>query len=83
MKSDTPDEFFVFPDSPSLGPNCVLLSSEADSSSIGLPNRPDSDSLTPNLLLLSSEADSVFFTDIIPPLSFFSEFDFSVDDLPF
>ena len=56
MKSDTPDELFVF---------------------------PDSDSLTPNLLLLSSDADSVFFTDIIPPLSFFSEFDFSVDDLPF
>ena len=66
MKSDIPDELFVFPDS-----------------SIGLPNRPDSDSLTPNLLLLSSEADSVFFTDIIPPLSFFSEFDFSVDDLPY
>ena len=31
MKSDTPDELFVFPDSPSLGSNCVLLSSEADS----------------------------------------------------
>ena len=31
MKSDTPDELFVFPDSPSLGPHCVLLSSEADS----------------------------------------------------
>ena len=31
MKSDTPDELFVFPDSSSLGSNCVLLSSEADS----------------------------------------------------
>ena len=31
MKSDTPDELFVFPDSPSLGPNCSLLSSEAHS----------------------------------------------------
>ena len=31
MKSDTPDDLFVFPDSPSLGPNCVLLSSDADS----------------------------------------------------
>ena len=45
MKSDTPDELFVFPDFSSLGPNCVLLSSEADSfffsSSIGFPNRPD------------------------------------------
>ena len=69
MKSDIPDDLFVFPDSPSFGPNCSLLSSEADSfffsSSIGEPNRPDS--LTPNLFLLSSEADSVFYTDISPP----------------
>ena len=56
MKSDTPDELFVFPDLPSL---------------------------TPNLILLSSEASSVFFTDIPPPSYVFSEFDFSVDDLPF
>ena len=46
MKSDIPDDLFVFPDSPSFGPNCSLLSSEADSfffsSSIGEPNRPDS-----------------------------------------
>ena len=44
MKSDTPDELFVFPDSDSLTPNLFLLSSEADSvffSSIGFPNRPD------------------------------------------
>ena len=31
MKSDIPDDLFVFSDSPSFGPNCVLLSSEADS----------------------------------------------------
>ena len=40
MKSDTPDELFVFPDFPSIGfpnrpdsltPNLFLLSSEADS----------------------------------------------------
>ena len=39
MKSDTPDELFVFPDSSSIGepngkflsPHLVLLSSEADS----------------------------------------------------
>jgi len=31
MKSDIPDELFVFPDSSSLTPNLFLLSSEADS----------------------------------------------------
>ena len=68
MKSDTPDELFVFPDSLSLGPNCVLLSSEADSSSIGLPNSPDFDSRKSQDYFLSifPWASKKFFIDDLP-----------------
>ena len=41
MKSDTPDELFVFPDFFSLSPRLLLLSSEADSvfyTDISLPD---------------------------------------------
>ena len=69
MKSDTPDELFVFPDSPSLGLNCVLLSSEADS--VFTLTQEDIDDMS---------VDSSFplrnprFKPVI---------DISVDDLPF
>ena len=69
MKSDIPDELFVFSDSPSLGPNCVLLSSEADSSSIGLPNSLDFDSCK----------SQDYFLSVLP----WSSDKFSIDDLPF
>ena len=79
MKSDTPDELFVFPDSSSLGPNCVLLSSEAQSP------------VCPTAQILDSE---LIFQDTgsLRPLydrykygfpEFQPKFKFFFDDLPF
>ena len=77
MKSDIPDELFVFPDSDSLGPNCSLLSSEAQYPVCLTAQILDSEFIFQNSGSLRPLYDRYKYG--------FPEFqsEFSVDDLPY
>ena len=81
MKSDTPDDLFVFSDSPSLGPNCVLLSSEADS--VFSDHSVDCNEKVSKLTQEDIDDMSVDPSFPLRNPRFKPVIDISVDDLPF